>query len=221
MSAKHAYIFDLDDTLIQSNSLIYVYNENTELIDKINSRDYVKKRRVINEYYKKGYHVDTTEFGGLGNCLISDKRSYDFLYNGVVLQKQLNILKEMSERNNVDIYIVTGRANKPESIKQLIYEKFGVSILLNNIYPVGNREKMDLLWYKLNKNESYGMIDLLKNGKNATNYKKIALYDILRKKYNFVNFYDDDPENINCFNNLVDELKNNGLYFESNSYLIK
>lgn len=221
MSSKHAYIFDLDDTLIQSNSLIYVYNHNSELIDKINSRDYVKKRGLIADYYKKGYNVDTTEFGGLGNCLVSDKCSYDFLYNGVPLQKQLNILKEMSERSNVDIYIVTGRANKPESIKRLIYEKFGVSILLNNIYPVGNREKMDLLWYKLNKNENYGIIDLLKNGKNSANYKKAALYDILRKKYDFVNFYDDDPENINCFDNLVEELKNIGFHFISNSYLIK
>ena len=219
--SKHAYIFDLDDTLIQSNSLIYVYNEQSELIDKINSRDYVKKRGVISEYYKKGYHVDTTEFGGLGNCLLSDKSSYNFLYNGIPLHKQLNILKDVSERSNVDIYIVTGRANKPESIKQLIYEKFGISILLNNIYPVGNREKMDLLWYKLSKNEHYGIIDLLKNGKNAANYKKAALYDILPKKYDFVNFYDDDPENINCFDNLVEELKNNGLHFISNSYLIK
>lgn len=108
----------------------------------------------------------------------------------------------MSERSNIDIYIVTERANKPESIKQLIYKKFGVSILLNNIYPVENKEKMDLLWYKLNKNENYGIIDLLKNGKNATNYKKSALYDILRKKYDFVNFYDDDSENINCYDNI-------------------
>ena len=221
MSAKHAYIFDLDDTLIQSNSLIYVYNQYSELIDKINSRDYVKKRGVISEYYKKGYKVDTTEFGGSGNCLISDRRSYDFLYNGITLHKQLNILKNISQNDNIDIYIVTGRANKPESIKELIYEKFGISILLNNIYPVGNREKMDLLWYKLNKNEHYGIIDLLKNGKNAANYKKSALYDILRKKYNFVNFYDDDPENINCFDNLVEELKNIGFHFISNSYLIK
>jgi hypothetical protein len=219
--SKHAYIFDLDDTLIKSKSLIYVYNQNSELIDKINSEDYVKKRGVIADYYKSGYKVDTTEFGGLGNCLLSDKSSYDFLYNGVPLQKQLNILKEMSERNNVDIYIVTGRANKPESIKQLIYEKFGVSILLNNIYPVGNKEKMDLLWYKLNQNENDTIMNVLKNGHNATNFKKAALYDILRKKYDYVTFYDDDPENIDCFNNLINELNNIGFNMKSNSYLVK
>ncbi len=218
---KHAYIFDLDDTLIKSKSLIYVYNQNSELIDKINSEDYVKKRGVIADYYKSGFKVDTTEFGGLGNCLLSDRSSYDFLYNGTPLHKQLNILKEVSNKDNIDIYIVTGRANKPESIKRVIYEKFGVSILLNHIYPVGNREKMDLLWYKLNQNENDGIIDLLKNGRNSANFKKAALYDILRKKYDYVTFYDDDPENIDCFDNLINELNHIGFHIKSNSYLVK
>ena len=219
--SKHAYIFDLDDTLIKSKSLIYVYNQNSELIDKINSEDYVKKRGVIAGYYKSGFKVDTTEFGGLGNCLVSDRSSYNFLYNGVPLDKQLNILKDAANTNNIDIYIVTGRANKPESIKQLIYEKFGVSILLNNIYPVGNKEKMDLLWYKLNQNENDTIMNVLKNGHNATNFKKAALYDILQKKYDYVTFYDDDPENIDCFDNLIIELNNIGFHIKSNSYLVK
>ncbi len=218
---KHAYIFDLDDTLIKSKSLIYIYNENSELIDKINSEDYVKKRSLIADYYKSGFTIDTTEFGGLGNCLLSDKSSYNFLYNGTPLHKQLNILKEVADKDNIDVYIVTGRANKPESIKQLIYERFGVSILLNHIYPVGNKEKMDLLWYKLNKNENNTIIHLLKNGSNSANFKKAALYDILQKKYDYVTFYDDDPENINCFDNLIIELNNIGFHIKSNSFLVK
>jgi hypothetical protein len=53
-----AHIFDLDDTLIRTNSHIYVYHpESGELMDKINSRDYVHKRSVVKEYYQQGCEI--------------------------------------------------------------------------------------------------------------------------------------------------------------------
>ncbi len=218
---KNAYIFDLDDTLIKSKSLIYIYNEKSELIDKINSEDYVKKRGIINDYYKKGYNVDTHEFGGNGDCLYSDRKSHEFLLNGHILHNQVEILKNVIQNNSNNVYIVTGRANQPETLKRLLNEKFNINIPINNIYPVSNKEKMNLLWMKIKNNTHYGIIDLLENGKNAKNYKKIAFYDILRKKYEYVSFYDDDPENIDCFDNIIKELNNIGFNIKSKSYLIK
>jgi hypothetical protein len=221
MKNKRAYIFDLDDTLIESHAHIYIYDHNNNLVDQINSRDYVNKRNIIKSYYDNNYRVDTYEFGGLGNCENSDKKSYEMLFNGKTLYKQLNVLKEIYGNSDNDIYIVTGRANKPETIKNLIYNKFNINILLNNIYPVSNKQHMHLLSSKLEKTENSEIINMLKSGKNATNHKKLALYDILSKKYNYVTFYDDDPFNINCFNDLILELSILGINISTKSYLIK
>ncbi len=221
MTNKNAYIFDLDDTLIESNAHIYVYDHSNVLIDKINSRDYVNKRDIINNYYNNNYLIDTNEFGGLGNCVDIDKKSYDILFNGKILYKQFNILKQMYGNNNTDIYIVTGRANKPETIKNLIFNKFNINILLDNIYPVNNKQHMNLIFSKLQQNENNDIINMLKTGKNSSNHKKIALYDILQKKYNYVTFYDDDPFNIKCFNELVEEMSNIGINVLTKSYLIQ
>jgi hypothetical protein len=218
---KEAYIFDLDDTLIQSNSHIYVYDQKNLLVDKINSREYVHKRNNVKKYIKDGYHVNTTEFGGEGECQETDHTSLHYLMNGTTLDKQIHILKEKSKYNHIDIYLVTGRGNKPETLQHLIQTRFQVHIPINHIYPVSNKNVMNSLWYRLHNHENYGIIHLLENGKNAANFKKASLYDILRKKYDKVTFYDDDHDNIDCFNNLVEDLNQFGFHIQHQSYLIK
>jgi hypothetical protein len=220
---KEAYIFDLDDTLIRSDSHIYIYDEKNLLVEKINSREYVKKRDTIKKYYKNGFHINTDEFGGEGSHHDADYTSLQYLMNGHTLQEQISILKEKSQYNHIDIYLVTGRGNKPETLQHLIQTRFQVHIPIGHIYPVSNKNCMNSLWYRLHKQENYGIIHLLENGKNAANFKKASLYDILRKKYERVSFFDDDHENIDCFNNLVSELNELKVYgiIQHKSYLIK
>ena len=47
--------------------------------------------------------------------------SYHFLLNGKTLHIQLDILKKIINEN-IDVYIVTGRANSQESIQKLFQE---------------------------------------------------------------------------------------------------
>jgi hypothetical protein len=229
---REAYIFDLDDTLIQSNSHIYIYDNKNLLVEKINSHEYVHKRNNVKKYIKDGYHVDTREFGGEGLCQEADHTSLQYLMNGIPLHDQIHILQEKSKYNNIetslsdqsskiDIYLVTGRGNKPETLQHLIQTRFQVHIPINHIYPVSNKNSMNSLWYRLHNHENYGIIHLLENGKNAANFKKASLYDILQKKYDKVTFYDDDHDNIDCFNNLVEDLNILGFHIQHQSYLIK
>jgi hypothetical protein len=218
---KEAYIFDLDDTLIHSNSHIYVYDHQQLLVDKISSREYVHKRSVIKEYASKGYHINSDEFGGDGLCNEANELSLEYLMKGQHLMDQISILRKKSKEEQVDIYLVTGRANKRETLQHLIQTRFQVHIPLDHIYPVSNKMNMNELWYRLHKEEHYGVIHLLENGKSAANFKKASLYDILRKRYEKVYFYDDDFDNIVCFDNLVEELRVLGYRMQGKSYLIK
>jgi hypothetical protein len=200
---KEAYIFDMDDTLIASNSHIYVYNHQNELIDKINSRSYVNKRNQVKEYYQSGYRVNTDEFGGIGNCEVADMLSYHHLYHGETLKEQIEILQNIvlraKEERVVDLYFVTGRANKPETLQKLIQERFDISIPTSHIYQVINQECMK----KLEEQEDGRARSILYNGKSDTNFKKRSFYDILQIEYDYIEFYDDDPDNILCFENVV------------------
>ncbi len=221
MNVKEAYIFDLDDTLIHSNSHLYVYDHQDLLIEKMNSREYVYKRNNIKEYTSKGYHVNSDEFGGNGLTREADELSFQHLMNGEALERQIEILRKKSREHNVDIYLVTGRANSREKLQYLIQTRFHVHIPLQHIYPVSNKVIMNELWYRLHREEDYGIIHLLENGKSAANFKKTSLYDILRKRYHKVHFYDDDFDNIACFDHLVEELNALGYGIESKSNLIK
>ncbi len=208
---KEAYIFDIDDTLIKTDSHIYVYNHQNELIDKIDSRSYVKKRNMMKTYYEEGYQVNTDEFGGVGSCEVADMLSYHHLTYGETLKEQMEILqnvalraKERKKEKMIDIYFVTGRANQPETLQKLIQERFGLSIPISHIYPVSNQTCMKELYTRLEECEVARSI--LYNGKSDANFKKRSFYDILRKEYDYVEFYDDDMDNILCFENVVKAL---------------
>ena len=212
-----AHIFDLDDTLIRTNSHIYVYDpESRELIDKINSRDYVHKRSVVKEYYQRGCLVNTDEFGS------DDRLSYQFLYDGESLEEQVRLLREIAEggKGTIDLYVVTGRGNSPGMIAQLFAEKFGIRIPEENIYPVSYATKMKSLWAEIHEKYDPAITDLLSSGKSVANFKKSSFFDILSKKYEEVYLYDDDHDNILCFRNLVDELNQLGFSIQGHTFRI-
>ncbi len=219
-TSRVAHIFDLDDTLIRTNSHIYVYHqESGELLDKINSRDYVHKRSIVKEYYQQGCRVNTDEFGS------DDALSYQFLYNGETLEEQLALLKEVVKKmrsgtGSVDLYVVTGRGNAPGTISRLFAEKFGIEIAEENIYPVSFQEKMQSLWAEIHEKYDVGITELLSTGKSAANFKKSSFFDIMSKKYDEVYLYDDDHDNILCFQNLVDELNRLGFAIQAHAFTI-
>ena len=199
---KKAYIFDLDDTLIRSKSHIYVYNEDNELVDKINSQEYVHKRDIIRNYHIDGYKVETHEFGGNGSCDHADRLSYYCLMEGETLESQIHILRKyVKEENNCDIYVVTGRGNKRQTLHELIKERFDIEIPIEHIYPVSNDEYMEEVRKRFSEEE------LMRLG-SICNFKTNSLYDILRKEYDYVEFYDDDPRNIEAFHQMIHLFKN-------------
>ena len=213
---KEAYIFDIDDTLIHTNSHMYVYDNHSNLIDKINSRDYVHKRNMIhNFYHKNNYKVCSDEFGD------DEDLSYSFLLNGHTLDEQLEILKKVMNKNHIDVYIVTGRANSQESIQKLFQEKFNIHIQKSHIYPVSNKKIMNEVTENIIQNYGENIQDFLSNGRNSANFKKNSFFHILSKNYNNVYFYDDDPNNIQCFDHLVEDMNKNLSYsIVSHSFLI-
>jgi hypothetical protein len=201
MEKRSALIFDMDDTLLVSKSFIYVYHPvSHECVDMINSREYVRKRGEIARYYQEGYFVDTHEFGE------NDRISYEHLSIAKPVKRILRILQVNHREGETDLYLVTGRGNQPETLQQLFLERFCVEFPLKNIYPVGHKPTMDLIWQWMEKRETPEVLQMLREGAHATNRKKIALYEILQKGYEDVTFYEDDPENIECFNQLVKEM---------------
>ena len=212
-----AHIFDLDDTLIRTNSHIYVYHpESRELIDKINSREYVHKRGVVKEYYQRGCLVNTDEFGS------DDALSYQFLYDGETLEEQVKLLREIVESGTgtIDLYVVTGRGNSPGMIAQLFREKFDIQIPEENIYPVSYVAKMESLWAEIHEKYDPTITEMLSSGKSVANFKKSSFFDILSKKYEEVYLYDDDHDNILCFRNLIDELNHLGFTILGRAFTI-
>lgn len=201
---RRALIFDMDDTLLVSKSFIYIYHPTShECVEMINSREYVQKREAIARYHQEGYFVDTHEFGE------NDQVSYEHLSVAKPVRRILRLLQKSHRDQDQDLYLVTGRANQPETLQRLFLERFSVEFPLNHIYPVGHKPTMDLVWERLEKREPEEVIKMLRKGAHHTNRKKSALYDILKKGYHEVTFYEDDPENIGCFDRLVEEI--NGL----------
>lgn len=198
---KKALIFDMDDTLLVSKSLIYVYHPDShECIDMINSREYVLKRDVIAQYYQEGYFVDTHEFGD------NDAVSLEHLTIARPVARILRLLKKNHLDEEVDIFLVTGRANQPSSLQKLFLDRFQVRFPFSHIYPVGHRPTMDVIWEITERNQSSEILQMLREGTHCKNRKKIALFDILKRRYSEVVFYEDDPENIGCFQKLIDEM---------------
>ncbi len=192
---RKAYIFDMDDTLICSDSHIYVYDQNHDFVEKINSQQYVHKRDDIKRYHQNGYLIKTCEFGGDGSCDHADHLSYQHLMRGETLEAQISILRSCA--NNADLYLVTGRGNKRETLRNVIKERFDIDIPVDHIYPVSNCAYMEEVRNRLSEEE-------LERLGQITNFKTNSLYDILRKGYDYVEFYDDDPRNIETFHRLME-----------------
>jgi hypothetical protein len=194
MKEKRAYIFDLDNTLIETKARAYLISPNGEIEGKYTTAGVRDHKRWINQKLSEGYKMNFDEIGDN-----SDKSLY-YLMEGMRLQ-HFDYFEEKMRECPGDVYILTGRGNHPEVIETFFKMKWDIQIPQSHIFTVAHPDTFQsvkkYVEEKFDKHPIWSSF-LVKDSPLASTHKKkrLILFHILSKGYDTVEFYDDDIDNI-------------------------
>lgn len=194
MKEKRAYIFDLDNTLIETKARAYLYSPEGKMEGRYTTAEVRDHKKWINEKLSEGYKMNFDEIGDN-----SDKSLY-YLMEGIKLQ-HFDYFEEKMRENPKDVYILTGRGNHPEVIETFFKMKWDIQIPQSHIFTVAHPETFQNTKEEVEREFNTHPIwssFLVKDSPLASTHKKkrLILFHILSKGYDTVEFYDDDMDNI-------------------------
>lgn len=116
------YVFDMDDTLFSTNTLIHIRDSSGKIVKSINSAEFTTHKLLPGQSY------DTSEF----------EKADQFEMTSKPIIPMLARMKLFQATDN-DIVIVTGRADFDDKEKFLnVFRKLGIDIDRIHVYRVGN-----------------------------------------------------------------------------------
>ncbi len=203
---KKAFIFDLDNTLINTNAQAHIISPNGDIHQSFTTSLLRDNKGNIKEYLNNGYTINFNEIGDNSDL------SYNFLMNGTEINQHFNYFNQKVSESNNNVFILTGRGNKPESIHRFIFDKWNINFLLNNIYTVSYQPLFNQCFQQIkDKYEKHPIFSSFFYEDEHVTYvqkkKKILLFHIITEgNYTELEFYDDDFDNIIEANELKNEL---------------
>ncbi len=191
---KRAYIFDLDNTLIETTAKAYLISPNGEIEGKYTTAGVRDHKRWINEKLSEGYKMNFDEIGD-----DSDLSLY-YLMEGMKLE-HFDYFEEKMRESPEDVYILTGRGNDPEVIETFFKMRWKIHIPQSQIFTVAHPDTFQSVKKDVEeqfKEHPIWQSFLVKDSPLASIHKKkrLVLFHVLSKGYDTVEFYDDDMDNI-------------------------
>lgn len=206
MVGKTAYIFDLDDTLIRTKAKAYLFTPDNVIHSAYTSREIRDQKERINKMIDEGYIMNFDEIGD------DPMLSFHYLMTSEENTKMMDYMRRIYKRTNEDIYILTGRGNDPEVIRNFLIHRFNIILPMENIMTVAHKKTFKSIQKDVEEEyEEHPIYStfMLKDSPLASIHKKkkVCLFSVLIKGYDKLYFYDDDLHNIEEANELKEELK--------------
>lgn len=102
MRSIDVYVFDVDDTLIDTTAQVLVKDHNGNILARLGSRTYNERENLkTEEFFQPGIHFDYSEFDSLEKLCREPKRITFYLLENLVRRKK-----------NRDTFILTARNNQ-------------------------------------------------------------------------------------------------------------
>lgn len=203
---RNAYIFDLDNTLIETRAKAYLYSPRGELHSQYTTAGVRDYKKLINQKLGEGYKMNFDEIGD------HSEKSLYYLMESDVIQKHFDYFQEKIKESPEDVYILTGRGNHPEVIETFFKMKWNIEIPQKQIFTVAHPET-----FQNAKKEVQDVFDthpiwqtfFVSDSPLASIHKKkrLILFYVLSKGYEKVEFYDDDYDNIVEAMEFVEDIK--------------
>ncbi len=203
--SKKAYVFDLDDTLIETNAQVYLINPEGELVKSYSTSDMREGKHKLAKKLKKGYRLCFDEVGE------DPDLTYEYLLEGNEIQENMMKFMKLQRKKSKDVYILTGRGNHPSIIHRIFMEKWNIDLPMENILPVAHRDTFERvrneLHYYMSGHPILERLDVLETPAVAvSSKKKLSMMNIISKGYKKIYYIDDDKDNIDEIEELKNEL---------------
>ena len=185
-------IYDFDDTLFITNSRINILNKRREIIKSYTSSEYRDFYDEVKAHLKDGNDIDFSEFD---EEEIEEFELIEIMVNDLIKKYH----------SNSDIYILTSRGTEPEYLQRFIFNTTNILLPLENIITVNNSTIFERIIKTIKNNPLY---EKLKASQHISSIKKVlALIMIMKKRYRYVDFFDDDYKNIKAMEDNIDSIK--------------
>jgi hypothetical protein len=203
--SKKAYVFDLDDTLIETNAQIYLINPEGELVKSYRTSELRDIKHKLNRKLKKGY---TLRFDEVGE---DEDLTYEYLLEGNEIQENMMKFMKLQRKKNKDVFILTGRGNHPSIIHRIFMEKWDIDLPMENILPIAHKDTFqrvkDELYSYMSGHPILDRLEVSDTPTGAVNKKKkLSMMNIISKGYKRIYYIDDDKDNIDEIEELKNEL---------------
>jgi len=151
------YVFDMDDTLFSTNTLVHVRDSSGKIVKSLNSAEFATHKLLPGQSY------DSSEFEKADEFEMTSKPIVPML-------ARMKLFQTFSDATDSDITIVTGRADLDDKEKFLnVFRRLGIDIDKIHVYRVGNDRGPESIAVKKCK--------VIRRLLNSHKYKHAFMYD--------------------------------------------